>query len=30
VTIEATGPAVGGDRLTLAEVTGTIRPAHCG
>jgi fumarylacetoacetase len=27
VTIEATAPAVDGGRLTLAEVTGTIRPA---
>ena len=27
VTIEATAPAVGGGRLTLAEVTGTILPA---
>lgn len=29
VTIEATAPATGGGRLTLAEVTGTVAPAPC-
>jgi fumarylacetoacetase len=28
VTIEASAPAVGGGRLSLAEVTGTVRPAR--
>src|SRR5690606_32232305 len=30
VTIEATAPGADGDRITLAEVTGTIHPARCG